>query len=43
MHNKKDFVPNPNKTLNNRTMAADFTRITEQSSDYRHLDQMSIH
>jgi N-acetylmuramic acid 6-phosphate etherase len=36
-------VPNPNKTLNNRNMAADFTRITEQSSNYRHLDEMSIH
>src|SRR5687768_18124076 len=40
---KNNIVPNPNKTLNNRNMASDFTRITEQSSDYRHLDQMSIH
>src|ERR1044072_3372401 len=24
-------------------MAADFTRVTEQSSDYRHLEDMSIH
>jgi N-acetylmuramic acid 6-phosphate etherase len=40
---KNNIVPNPNKTLNNRNMAADFTRITEQSSDYRHLDKMSVH
>src|SRR5690349_6187402 len=24
-------------------MAADFNRVTEQSSDYRHLEEMSIH
>ena len=39
---KNKIVPNIKQTLNNSNMA-DFTRITEQPSDYRDLEKMSIH
>lgn len=39
---KNKIVPNIKQTLNNSNMA-DFNRITEQPSDYRDLEKMSIH